>query len=336
MKTKKVFLRLFFCIANVNVAVFGSREMPIHHEKNAIFNALYHLVCAPETEENLILLSDFFKKNQNFVSQQFAYATVYTKGQTLAHFFANQRKLGSLCLLAHHGETAAQPIIHANANYAKCKKSTAFLNLCFQLKSIEKEHHAQFLNLLTIFAQRTPQVVTMSRIDGMTPAMAIACSNSQATTPALQILLEHNQNAFIGTTINFEQAYNFHPLSVAHHLIRSEQNEITTPALQWILSHIQRKLHPEMFELHRQYLSKYAQRLKRQKACSILENISPLSQFTAQQQCSCCLQGCLCCTTPNMKSEHTKFWYDFYTQNPDHLNAEKWLVKHDQLVNGLW
>ena len=102
-------------------------------------------------------------------------------------------------------ETASTPITRCydnnHPNQLNAIGSTPFLTLCFKIRDVKPEQKESYLSLLNNFAARTPAVIIKSRKDGMTPAMAIAASNSPLKPEALRILRVHHPHAFAGCTV---------------------------------------------------------------------------------------------------------------------------------------
>lgn len=163
--------------------------------------------------------------------------------QTAAHFCANNRNYIFLTILLNAGETAAAPITITTAQYAKSLGSTAFLSFCFQMKNLSNNviQRNHFLYLLEKFAQRTPRIIIMPRCDGMTPAGAIACSNSSIKDQVLYILAQNHPQAFFGITKNDP------PQTVAELLLKTPPSHTSCNALRIILNH-QKAYNSDLFE----------------------------------------------------------------------------------------
>ncbi len=353
MKKQKNFIYVLYFLAMLSGTIYNSQDPS---RINAPYDYLSTHVLKKDIPDEIAMnnLKHFLHEHRAFVATHERVAQPYASDQTLAHFCANSRKLPLLQILADHDETADQPLKHVWPGYEKCLGSTAFLNLCFQISNIDQEQYELYLHLLNLFAVRTPAVVITSRSDGMTPAMAIASSKPanlksgknkvdfEIKYRALRILSEHNQAAFDGST------HRKNPLTVVNCLLQNRDPQEVAQSIALTLNHVKSRKLPEHFQGYLNSLIAYAHRYhndSRYKAMLASNfdvhlpiithqlSLSGNSCFSSTGQCLCCMRACGCCATPNLNSEHTRFWYDFYNKNPQHPAASSWLKEHERLVD---
>ena len=253
---------------------------------------------------------------------------IYHKGQTLAHFFANDQNYKALNIMWDYGETGTTPIKHLNPfdKFQRCLRSTAFLALCFGIHKRDPDNQRQsnaLLSLLEKFLQRTPHLTLMPRADGVTPAIAIATQNSHLKPYILSLFASHNAWAFEGETKNNKSILDF--------AIQAPEDAYGRTALSLILQHKQQHSLPiqpldSLIEVcHCQKKNDFAAILKHALQIPIYIPLET-DRIDTQGNCLCCLQGCLCCQNPIAKSpEHSMFWQQWYTAHLDHPDAFAWL-----------
>ena len=299
---------------------------------------------------NLETLQAFLPQNQHLIATPQRSAQQLNDHGTLAHFYATNGQLDALQMLFDHGETAAQGL-NQNFNVPdKLVNSTAFLVLCFSLKNPPFGDSQKIIHLLKLFAQRTPSVVTMPRNDSMTPAMAIACSGSIFTNPALQVLIQHNTDAFKGNAeIYREWQHHEYPRTVLHLLVASSYRQTVPQGSLFTVLNTMKHQNIGHLKQELECVINYSYSISKPKIARFLERwsnvnlhnpwqpvqISTCSCITTDGQCLCCEYQCFCCQNPR-PSNHTFFWFTFYNKNPQHPNASQWMQEYYKQAQNIW
>ncbi|MBP6892238.1 hypothetical protein KBB68_01525 [Candidatus Babeliales bacterium] len=328
MKQFKIWI-LFFCAIFYIQAIFSAEpEHLLNKDRQEIKNMMHTYSFSPQN------FKDFFKPKMISTATQRGIFFDPFKDETIAHYLANQTTNTPSALALLHafyekGETAAIKSYDTHSErYAKFVGCTAFLNLCLQFCKLKSDQLDSFLDLLNKFAERTPAVVIESRIDGKTPAMAIAAINKYNKHRALGILHQHNHQAFEG-----RMQRNNEFLNIAELIVQSASTEHSKQALLLVIND-RKYQHPDIFDnwMHRlkiytyQNNPSYLRLLENHTPTHISPNVTPVE--IAEHFCSCCYQGCNCCIQPGANASHNQYWFYFYSQNPTHLNASVWLMKY--------
>lgn len=340
MKKFKIWIIFFGTLLHFQTIFFGSESYLSDKDRIIVLNCLDSRVC-PTPE-----LTSLLEQNSHIVSTQTQRGSCFEQrtDETTAHRVANhvgkkQSALVLLYFLYNKGETAAKKSnIPGSPDFTMYTGATAFLNLCLQLNKLRPNEYPIFLDLLNKFAARTPAVVIQPRDDGKTPAMAIALSYSPIKNQALQILFQNNFQAFDGRLSARHNCFN-----IAELVIRRPDTSSSKNALSMIIQD-QKDRYPHTFANWIQNLTVYASQTNT-GYLPLLKNNTPVLPIyslphnvglqTLEPPCLCCAQQCLCCIQPGVNELHNQDWLEFYSQNPTHPNAQKWLEAYYKRAQGL-
>ena len=204
LPTSKHFFSLsvltFLCLSHTAIGSqeqqrpMGTRQIERKKKAIEIYEAILRFArLAPE--EKPAQLATLITQYPELISTPYSHGFLVHRGQSFAQLLLNDNDLTSLEALIHqfcdHCTAAIQP--SQSSQHPECFGATPFLSLCFK-KNVNTE---QQLCIIMSLAAQNPHLVVHPRDDGITPAMAAACSGNYFLLP---VLYAYNEQAFQGHT----------------------------------------------------------------------------------------------------------------------------------------